>query len=840
MIFSRFTVFFAITAFSAVYAAETPGMTAYNEQNYDSAVRLLAGEILRLDSSSKEYYERIFAYIDSLLHAGKVELADAELKKLEKAVNAENKTDSDLLRAKLFYVRKDFTAAEKILLELQQNNALTAAMQYDIAVLLAEIYLASARYADAVGLLDETVKNADVVKNGEFLLKSLLLRALAGTGKLNRIPVEFEELKKKYPEMHGRLQHFQLLIYVINQDLKAYRELFTKIFPDEKPLKSFVGDVVLYQGALLGEQQARKEQNYDEIIFHLKNQVYFAPSDEYRAECGRILVELYLEKNKKHDALNEVRRMLKNIPDLKDAGRWALLSAKLQNELNIGDRGLSDYLKLVDNTARDIQIRAEAAKAAAAILKNENKKTEMLKLYAFLSDIPNEPKINDEGLLLTGKYYFENKEFRMGQSVLGKIGAVSASYPEALFYLIQCEIANGETESALRDIKQLAVVPDTGNTELPEFELAAIYFQAVIAENLKKDEEAAALYEKAARHPSRRSGALPILMNSWLKAAELQFKRQSYSNAGLLFLSFAEHYPDAESSAAALYKSVYSYFLAGRFDEMKYSIDKLKKAHPDNKLTVNALFHEMDHIRQSGDLNGALKLLDNIAAINKDATVIPQILYDKALTLYQLRQYPDALKVLEELQKHPESERLADGLFLAGTVSAELGENTRAAQYFEKAAGARNDVLFKSVSMGRAADNYFLAGTKLKNESVLKQSADIYENLTGEKLSLIFRLQCFYKWGRTLEALKNYQGALDAYTEALYLPDAGAVDKGVVPVWINRSAVNAINIHLRQGGANALNDAIFIIRRLKKLNTMTAGELEDLEYSVRNRYGQQQ
>ena len=164
----------------------------------------------------------------------------------------------------------------------------------------------------------------------------------------------------------------------------------------------------------------------------------------------------------------------------------------------------------------------------------------------------------------------------------------------------------------------------------------------------------------------------------------------------------------------------------------------------------------------------------------------------------------------------------------------------QAAQYFEKAAAARDDMLFSAVCMGRAADNYFLAGTKLRNESVLKQSADIYEKLTGEKLSLIFKLQCFYKWGRTLEALKNYQGALDAYTEALYLPDAGVADKGVVPVWINRSAVNAINIHLRQGGANALNDAVFIIRRLKKLNTMTAGELEELEYNVRSRYGQQQ
>jgi hypothetical protein len=86
--------------------------------------------------------------------------------------------------------------------------------------------------------------------------------------------------------------------------------------------------------------------------------------------------------------------------------------------------------------------------------------------------------------------------------------------------------------------------------------------------------------------------------------------------------------------------------------------------------------------------------------------------------------------------------------------------------------------------------------------------------------------------------MQDYQSALDAYTEALYLNygDNELKNSTVIPVWVNRSALNAIDIHLRQGGSNALNDAIFIIRRLKKLNTMTAKELENLEYNVRNRY----
>ena len=112
----------------------------------------------------------------------------------------------------------------------------------------------------------------------------------------------------------------------------------------------------------------------------------------------------------------------------------------------------------------------------------------------------------------------------------------------------------------------------------------------------------------------------------------------------------------------------------------------------------------------------------------------------------------------------------------------------------------------------------------------MKNASAIYSELVkNTALATAFRVQCYYKAGRTLEAMQDYQGALDAYTEALYLNyNENEVKSSTVPVWVNRSALNAIDIHLRQGGSNALNDAIFIIRRLKRLNTMTAKELEDL------------
>ena len=842
MIFSRIIALTLTVAAWTVCAAESPGLTAYREQNYGSAVRLLRNELAQSDRTDREFFEKAFSYIDSLLYNGNIVEAQTFFNRYQGKVPADCKASFELLRAKLAYVGKDFDNCSKILETLKNADGLTGLDRFDIAVLQSEVLLFQDKGNEAVDLLELALKDADIVKNGEFTLRLQLMRALAATGKLNRIPSEYDALKQKYPEMQGRLRHFELLIFAINQDLKSYRQLFAQIFPDGRPSAALIGDPVLYQGALLGEQQAQKEKNAEEIVFHLKNQTWFAPNDEYRAASYFNLIELYLNKNDKKSALAAVRGMLKNIKNLPDAAKWQMICASLQNELGDGDSGLEIYLKIKNNAYLEGAVRAEAAENAAQIYKKLGKNTEMLKLYAFMADFPDNRKINDRGVLLTGKYYFERGEYRMGESVLSRIQPDSLNYNEALFYLIQCRIANGEYQSAAADVQKLAELKnDENNTGLPDTAFAALYFNAVIAEALKKEDEAAELYEKAARSGAVSPAALPMIANSWLKAAELQFKRHSYSSAGLLFLTFAEQYPKHKDTAAALYKSVYSYFLADRRDEMKYSMSKLQKDFPRHELTINAFFHETDYLKGNDLLQEALKTLDTVFELNnnRNAAVSAQVYYDKALLFYQLRRDSAALDELKKLEALPQNPLLAEGMFLAGTIASEQGRNLDAAGYFSQASSMRDELLFKSSSAGRAADNYFLAGTKNKESAHLKKALDIYANLVkNQKLSTVFRVQCFYKLGRTYEAMQDYQNALDAYTEALYLNygDNEIKNSTVIPVWVNRSALNAIDIHLRQGGSNALNDAIFIIRRLKKLNTMTAKELENLEYNVRNRY----
>lgn len=823
--------------------AKTPGMAAYREQNYGAAARLLSQELSLMPEGSDEFFNHEMLCIESMLLCGRTNDAVKKITALRTEIPEKFKSRFAILNAQSAYIQQNFKLCQKLLDELEAEKNLPVSIRYNVVLLRSEILLRSNRAADAVKILQQALADTAVAKEGELTLTMTLMRALAADNKLNEIPRIFNELKKKYPAQQGKLQHFELLIHAINQDLKKYNELFKKIFPSERPLYTFIGDVVLYQGSLLAEQQAQNEKNKNEIAFHLKNQTIFAPDDELRAASWQNLIQLHIDNDQLPKALYEVRSMLKKIPGIKDKVKWEFLCADLQTALKEGDSGLKIYLAIKNNHNADISLRAKAAEKAAEIYKSQGKKTEVLKLYAFISDIPGQSALNDRGILLNGKFYFENRQYRMSQSLLSRINLSSESYPEALFYLIQCKISNGEHESASGDIKNLAAMKyEKKYSHLPEFSLAANYFQAVLLEATDKDEEAAILYEKTARTVTSGAASTPMLINSWLKAAELQFKRKSFSNAGLLFLSFAEHYPTNNAAPAALYKSVYSYFLAGRYDEMKYSIEKLCKNHSDHKLTISALFHEMDHLRQNNRLQEALKVLDNIEKINRknnNSETEAQIIYDRALTFYHLQRDSEALQLLGQLQKYQNQTLKSEGLFLAGTIFQEQGDNLKAAEYFRNASKNRSDLLFVQICLGRCADNLFLAGTKNKNENLLKQASEIYASqVKNSALDKTFRLQSLYKWGRTSENLNDPQAALDAYTEALYLidPDRESVKGNIIPVWINKSAVNAINIHLHQGGSNALNEALFIIRRLKKLNTMSAEELENLEYNVRNRY----
>lgn len=834
-------LFFLLSMPLSAGAIETPGITAYKEQNYGAAVRLLPRELPQFSPGSNEYFEHFLAYIESLLFNNEATLARFELQKLRTTLPKTFSNRSKLLEAQLSYIEKDFDNSRKILTSLVGNKTFSPHHRMNIAILLGDICLRTDRPADAVKVLSDALNDKEAVQEDEFTMQTLFMRALAATGKLDRIQAVYEQLKKKYPAQQDKLRHFELLVYAINQNLTKYEELFKKLFPDGKPAAEFFGDTILYQGALLAEQQSIKEKNVKRAAFHLKNQTWFAPNEEHRIAAHCNLVRMHMKNKDKANALKEldnIFRIYKNIPDLAD---WQILAADLQRDLKQGDLGLAIYQKIKENTKLPNEKRIHAARAASTIYKQLGQKEEMLKMYLFMAEYPGIPSVNDEGMMLMGKYYFENREYHMATSAMNKIQPSSMYYPEALFFLIQCNIRDAAYASALQNIAKLEkLAPKQKNIELPEFKLASVFFRGQIALLQKKELESAKFFEQAAGMKSSRVASQKILSHSCLQAAELYFKHRKYKNAGKLFRDFAAAFKKDPKAAASLYKSVYCYLLSEDYDQMAHSINDLVKSFPESEYTINALFHQVDHYRENRRLYMALDVLDRINIANnrfKKSEVSAQILYDKALIYYQLKQEENALACIESLKNYPEHRQLAEGIFLAGNIATDNGDNNLAATYFMQAASmCPNDLNFISICQGRAADNYFIAGSKNKNHDLLRRAADIYSKLVKtNELTPVFRLQSYYKLGRTLESLEDFQGAIDAYTEALYLSGIDGKENIVVPVWINKSARNAISIHLRRGGSNAVNDAVFIIRRLRKLNTMTEKELNELEHDIRTR-----
>ena len=108
MIFSRIIALTLTVAAWTVCAAESPGLTAYREQNYGSAVRLLRNELAQSDRTDREFFEKVFSYIDSLLYNGNIVEAQTFFNRYQGKVPADCKASFELLRAKLAYVGKDF------------------------------------------------------------------------------------------------------------------------------------------------------------------------------------------------------------------------------------------------------------------------------------------------------------------------------------------------------------------------------------------------------------------------------------------------------------------------------------------------------------------------------------------------------------------------------------------------------------------------------------------------------------------------------------------------------------------------------------------------------------
>jgi tetratricopeptide (TPR) repeat protein len=201
------------------------------------------------------------------------------------------------------------------------------------------------------------------------------------------------------------------------------------------------------------------------------------------------------------------------------------------------------------------------------------------------------------------------------------------------------------------------------------------------------------------------------------------------------------------------------------------------------------------------------------------------------------KRYSKALEVLGQLEKdYSTASIIVDSYFLAGVILTEIGENKQALEAFNKAKENSKDGLFVNVCNGKIADNYFILHSKRNLKEDLQKAIDIYQMLANDNTNDFFlRTQSFYKLGRSKELMEDYQGALDAYNESIYiaLSNLDNNNQAIPAIWVNKCGVNAIKLNLKKGGRNARQDASRILDKLKEINRQLPAELLDLETLIK-------
>ncbi len=113
---------------------------------------------------------------------------------------------------------------------------------------------------------------------------------------------------------------------------------------------------------------------------------------------------------------------------------------------------------------------------------------------------------------------------------------------------------------------------------------------------------------------------------------------------------------------------------------------------------------------------------------------------------------------------------------------------------------------------------------------------DFYKAYGNKDCDIFTRSQSLYKLGRSYEQIndiENDQNALFAYCDLIY---RALNNENIPALWINKSAKNAINIHLRHGGSNSLREAMQIVDNLRILKILSQAELNSLTEDIKKHY----
>ena len=321
--------------------------------------------------------------------------------------------------------------------------------------------------------------------------------------------------------------------------------------------------------------------------------------------------------------------------------------------------------------------------------------------------------------------------------------------PIALYAVASTQIQQGQPEDAVRFFELLAArYPGSSYTQSLGLTLAEVYYE--LGE-----------YQRAVNEIERR---LPDLQGQTVDRANLLLA-ESYNqlrdsnNAIVYYRRFTENNPNSPYFRNALYGLAWNYHRQGAYQWAAEHFQQVANMGVDDDLTARAAYYEAVNMKLNGQEYESLDLFKAAKEKYGRSELGDYILFESALTAYQLRFWEDARDDFTRLiNEYPDSPLRGEAFFRRGSAFIALGDFDAALSNFDRAialdaapASLKEEVIFQKAWLQYRSEDYRNAAPAFMR---------LYEQMSSNELgaeSLFWAAESYHQMGDLTRASRLFQ-----------------------------------------------------------------------------------
>ena len=492
-----------------------------------------------------------------------------------------------------------------------------------------------------------------------------------------------------------------------------------------------------------------------------------------------------LRLDKPQEALAPLREAADQVGEYGARARFATAEA-------LGDTGDSakaqEAYEAVANAFPDDELADDALHAAAATALGRGAAKEALALARRLAERHPDSPLRGKTEFIVAEALFKQGEFaRAAQVFQGLQGKAVEGVPEGsvLYKLAWCAYRQGRLEEAAKIFARVAA--DHGKGPLAG---ESLYMAGKLLADLGRYDEAKKLYLQCMQqHP-----ASPAARSAAYAAALADFGMKEWDRAAAGFKVFLAKYPEGELRGEARFYLAEALLALDAVDEARIAYQAVVQQHPEGAQVADALFGAAWCLALKGEHDRAAAAFEDVAGRFRDSPVAARALYraghsrmetgaagrarelfEKALkatgaekvaadatygvaaSFLREEQYDRAVQgYMAFLQKFPESPRWANALYDMAWACKGKGDETAAADYFQRVVKEAGDGRLKADALFRLAEARYAAEDH-------DEAARLYAEITRmDGVDLLDKV--YYKLGWSHEKGGRWQEALAAYS----------------------------------------------------------------------------